>query len=245
RMMAILDAIPDGIYIVSQQYEIEYVNPVILQEFGSIDGRKCYEYFHDRTEVCPWCKNTEVFAGKSVKWEWYSFKNNRHYDLFDTPFINADNSISKFEIFHDVSDRKRAEEAVYESEEKYKGVVETLPALICTFSPSNGEILFVNNAYCEYFNKSRNDLIGTTFLDLIPEQDRDNTWNSISGLNKDNPSITHEHPVTTSEGIRWQKWTNQALFADTGDVIGYQSFGEDITERKQAVNDLKKIKKIT
>ncbi|MCP4591227.1 MAG: PAS domain S-box protein, partial [bacterium] len=46
RMMSILDAIPDGVYIVSQQWDIEYVNPVIEREFGPVDGRKCYEYFH-------------------------------------------------------------------------------------------------------------------------------------------------------------------------------------------------------
>ncbi len=140
----------------------------------------------------------------------------------------------------DITERKQAEEALRQSEEKYKGVVETLPALICTFSPKNGEILFVNNAYCEYFNKLRANLIGTTFLDLIPEQDRENTWNSILELNKDNPLITHEHPVTTSKGTRWQKWTNQALFSDTGEVIGYQSFGEDITKRKWAEDALQK-----
>ncbi len=109
RMMSILDAVPDGIYIVSQQWDIEYINPVIEREFGPVEGRKCYEYFHDRTEACPWCKNDEVFAGKSVQWEWYSFKNDRHYDLFDTPVKNAGGGISKFEIFHDVTKIKQLE----------------------------------------------------------------------------------------------------------------------------------------
>ncbi|MCP4590269.1 MAG: hypothetical protein GY842_05975, partial [bacterium] len=106
---------PDGVYIVSQQWDIEYVNPVIEREFGPVDGRKCYEYFHNRTVTCPWCRNAEVFAGKSVRWEWHSFKNNRDYDLFDTPFRNADGSVSKFEIFHDITERKRAEREVREA----------------------------------------------------------------------------------------------------------------------------------
>jgi len=112
RLMSILNTIPDGVYIVSQQCDIEYINPVIEREFGPIDGRKCYEYFHDLAEACPWCKNAEVFAGKSVQWEWYSFKNDRHYDLFDTPYKNVDGSISKFEIFYDVTERVRAEEQI-------------------------------------------------------------------------------------------------------------------------------------
>ena len=112
RMLNVLNTIPNGIYIVSQQFNIEYINPAIEQEFGSIDNRKCYEYFHDRSEVCPWCKNVDVFAGKSVQWEWYSVKNNRHYDLFDTPFLNADGSISKFEMFYDITEHQQAKEQI-------------------------------------------------------------------------------------------------------------------------------------
>ncbi|MCP4590206.1 MAG: hypothetical protein GY842_05655, partial [bacterium] len=115
---------PDGVYIVSQQWDIEYVNPVIEREFGPVDGRKCYEYFHNRTVTCPWCKNAEVFAGKSVRWEWHSFKNNRDYDLFDTPFRNADGSVSKFEIFHDITRRKQAEEELAEHRNHLQELVE-------------------------------------------------------------------------------------------------------------------------
>ncbi|WP_119966653.1 EAL domain-containing protein [Simplicispira lacusdiani] len=114
RLMGILDALPDGVYIVSPSYEIEYLNPVLEREFGPINGRKCFEYFHGRSSPCDWCKNQEVFAGQTVHWEWTSPKG-RTYDLFDMPFRNPDGTVSKFEIFHDISDiketRRRMEEA--------------------------------------------------------------------------------------------------------------------------------------
>tara|TARA_B100000959_G_scaffold287241_1_gene370403 strand:- start:5805 stop:7871 length:2067 start_codon:yes stop_codon:yes gene_type:complete len=112
KLMGILNAMEDGVYIANKNYDIEYINPVIEREFGAINKRKCFEYFHDRTEKCPWCKNKEVFAGKSVNWEWYSFKNQKTYDLFDTPFRNSDGSISKLEIFHDITGRKKADELI-------------------------------------------------------------------------------------------------------------------------------------
>ncbi|MDP2683300.1 MAG: diguanylate cyclase [Deltaproteobacteria bacterium] len=109
KLMNILESMKDGVYIVNQSYDIEYVNPVIEKEFGSVNGRKCYKYFHDRDEVCPWCKNPEVFAGKTVQWEWHSEKNNKTYDLLDTPLRNPDGTISKLEIFRDITERKYAE----------------------------------------------------------------------------------------------------------------------------------------
>ena len=55
----------------------------------------------------------------------------------------------------DINDHKQTEALLQESEKKYKGVVETLPVLICTFSPNNGKVRFVNNVYCEYFKKTK------------------------------------------------------------------------------------------
>ena len=108
----IFETMDDGVYIVNQQYDIQYVNPVLIKDFGPYESRKCYAYFHDLDEVCPWCKNHEVFAGKTVRWEWYSFKNQRTYDLIDTPLKNPDGSISKLEIFRDITERKRAEDQI-------------------------------------------------------------------------------------------------------------------------------------
>jgi len=112
NLVKVFEAMEDGVYIVNQQYDIQYVNPVLVRDFGPYQSRKCYEYFHDREEVCPWCKNQDVFAGETVRWEWYSFKNERTYDLIDTPLTNPDGSISKLEIFRDITERKRAEEAI-------------------------------------------------------------------------------------------------------------------------------------
>ena len=109
KLTNILDSMEDGVYIVNQQYDIEYVNPVIIKEFGLSNGRKCYEYFHDRQEVCPWCKNQDVFEGNTVHWEWHSQKNQKTYDLLDTPLKNPDGTISKLEIFRDITDRKEME----------------------------------------------------------------------------------------------------------------------------------------
>jgi len=112
KMLNLLGSMEDGVHIVNQQNDIEYVNPPLIKEFGSFEGMKCYEYFHDRDGICPWCKNHDVFAGKTVRWEWYSFKNQKTYDLIDTPLRNYDGSISKLEIFRDITDRKRMEEVL-------------------------------------------------------------------------------------------------------------------------------------
>ena len=120
NLINILNSMADGVYIVDSNYDIEYVNPILIKEFGPFEGIKCFNYFHDRNEVCPWCKSKEIAQGKSARWEWYSFKNQKTYDLVDTPLKNPDGSISKLEIFRDISDIKKKEQELKESEKKYR-----------------------------------------------------------------------------------------------------------------------------
>ena len=112
KLELIFAAMNDGIYIVNKEYDIEYTNPVFVAEFGPYEGRKCYAYFHDRKESCPWCRNPEVFAGKTVHREWSSSKNGKTFDLVDTPLKNPDGSISKMGISRDITEHKKAEEAL-------------------------------------------------------------------------------------------------------------------------------------
>ena len=133
---------------------------------------------------------------------------------------------------------KQAQETLRESEEQCRAIVEDIPVLICRFLPC-GEITFVNKAYCEYFGKTSERLVGSTFISLIPETDRETVMANISALTVDSPTQSHEHRIIAPDGdIRWQRWTNCALFDVRGKAVAYQSIGEDITDRKQAAESL-------
>jgi len=106
----IFDSMVDGIYIVSKDYEIEFMNKVLIGEFGDRVGTICYKVFHNREEPCPLCKNQEVMNGETVHWEWDFGRSDRTYDLIETPLKNIDGTISKLTIFRDITERKRAEE---------------------------------------------------------------------------------------------------------------------------------------
>ncbi len=110
----ILESMPDGIYIVDQDYMVQYTNPVLEAEFGMVSGQRCFEYFHDLEDVCSWCKNERVFSGETIRWEWEFEKNKKTYDLIDTPLKNADGSVWKIQIFRDVTERKQIEESLAE-----------------------------------------------------------------------------------------------------------------------------------
>jgi signal transduction histidine kinase len=122
QLINIMNTMSDGVCIVNHDYDIEYVNSALEKEFGPFKGRKCYEYFHDRKEVCPWCPNNEVFAGETIRLEQYSLKNRRVYDVIAAPLKNPDGSVLKLGIFRDITERKRMEDEL----KRYSGNLEQM-----------------------------------------------------------------------------------------------------------------------
>ena len=138
--------------------------------------------------------------------------------------------------------RNKLEQILVENEEKYRVLVEDMPVLMCRFKP-DGELTFVNKAYCEYFNKNDDELIGKNFFQFIPEKEREKVKNHYLSLNKKNPFITYEHKVIAmDESIRWQQWTDRALFFKKDKVALFQSIGIDITKIKLYEEKITKIK---
>ncbi|RZB34185.1 MAG: hypothetical protein SRB2_03578 [Desulfobacteraceae bacterium Eth-SRB2] len=130
--------------------------------------------------------------------------------------------------------RKQAEEELRENEERYRTVVEDMPAMICRFF-CDGTLNFVNTAYCNYFNKKKEELIGQNFFQFILKEDQDKVKNQFMSLDRKRPTITYEHQVMAPDGeIRWQQRTDRAIFDDQDNVSEYQSIGRDITEEKIA-----------
>jgi PAS domain S-box-containing protein len=139
----IFETMVDGIYIVSKDYEIEFMNKVLMDDFGDQVGGICYEVFHEREEPCSLCKISEIMKGKGVRWEWHSRRMNRTYDLIETPLRNVDGTISKLTIFRDITGHKKTEQALRKSEEKYRSLVTNIPDVTWT-TDCNGNTTFIS-----------------------------------------------------------------------------------------------------
>jgi PAS domain S-box-containing protein len=133
-----------------------------------------------------------------------------------------------------LEERRRAEEALRTSEERYREVIETQTDLICRFLPDT-TLTFVNEAYCRFFKRPREQLIGRKFIELIPEPDRAKTLERITTLSEARGVQTTEHQVLLPDGrLGWHHWVNHAICGPDGRVVELQAIGRDISDRKQA-----------
>ena len=154
--------------------------------------------------------------------------------LHASPMTVEGKVIGSLASVHDITDRKKAEEALRLSEANYRAVVEDQTEFICRFRV-DGILTFVNEAYCRFTGTSRENLIGTSFLLNLPENDRSPMWGRIASLESCSPSVTSEHRVAGNDGeFRWQQWTVRAVYDPEGNFVEFQAMGFDVTEHRLA-----------
>ncbi|MCL4506729.1 MAG: PAS domain S-box protein [Chloroflexi bacterium] len=134
----------------------------------------------------------------------------------------------------DISERKRAEEALRDSEERYRAIVEDQNELVCRFLPDT-TLTFVNAAYCRYFGKTREELIGQSLLQHVPPEIHADLREQFDILAQTAGTPMNEHPTLAADGARrWLEWTNRAITDRQGRVVEFQAVGRDISRRKLA-----------
>jgi PAS domain S-box-containing protein len=144
-------------------------------------------------------------------------------------------------IGREITDRKRAEEELRlkeqdlrRSEERYREVVETQTELVCRHR-ADTTLTFVNEAYCRFFGRKREDLLGRKFLEFAPPAIQEKVLRDIALLSEERKIITVEHEHVLPDGnVGWLHWTACAIAAADGTVAEFQAVGRDITDRKRA-----------
>jgi PAS domain S-box-containing protein len=104
--------------------------------------------------------------------------------------------------------------------------------LICRFL-IDGTIIFVNEAYCRYFNKTREELIGYSYYPAVPEEEQHLAFYNHLTLNVQKPVNTTEHRIIMPNGeVRWLQWSDRAILDRYNNIVEYQAVGRDITDSK-------------
>ncbi|MGA1841948.1 MAG: PAS domain S-box protein [bacterium] len=231
-LIHILDYMEDGVYIANQNHEIVYINPMLQKEFGIPEGRKCFEYFHNRQTECPWCKNREVLSGKTVRWEWHSPRTEKVYELIDAPLKNPDESISKIVIFSDITDRKKVEQRLQENENKFRQFIESMHEGIWVIDKDD-VTTFVNPRMANLLGYSIDEMLEKPLFSFIKECDRKLYQNYLFRC-REGIRESHDFEFIRKDGTLIYVRIEFSQTTDiNGNYIGAVAYVTDITDIKR------------
>ena len=142
----VLDAMADGIYIVNDDYVVEFMNKAMVRVFGDGVGKKCHEVINQTAAPCPWCRAKSVFENRrSTHEEVYVPIVDKTFDLLEIPLHNTDGSISKLSIYRDITHSKDQEYRLEATRESFRSLFEHV-AVGVYISSKKGKFLDANPA---------------------------------------------------------------------------------------------------
>src|SRR5215213_10202861 len=164
----------------------------------------------------------------------------RWVDAIVTNMLNEPSVNAIVVNYRDITEQKRAEEALRESQAKYQNLVETSHDLIWSVD-AEGKITFLNRAAKEIYGYEPEELIGHSFFDVMAsEQDHRNSEIFIKTIAETGEFREVESQVRHRDGREFILSANSIVIHDNnGEVIGITGSSRDITERKRVENVLK------
>ncbi len=205
--------------------------------FDEVAGKKVYEIWPDEKSMEYHREDMDLMKNprKVVSERIIKDKNgNNRTVLFskDVFYDENGNVAGLVGAYADITERKRIEEELRESEEKYRLIVEKQTDLVVKVD-KEGRYLFVSPSYCRTFGKTEEELLGKSFMPLVHKDDVENTKKAIEALSKPPYKVYHEQRALTKDGWRWLSWVDDAVLDENNNVKEIIGVGRDITEIKK------------
>ncbi len=164
----------------------------------------------------------ELPSGKRRLWSNFKPMKDSNGDIFAIQVIS-----------YDVTDRKRAEEAVQQGKEKQPVSAEVSPDVIFTYD-REGRYLYINRAGPRAFGKKRSGIVGKKLMEVFPEEKAKAMLEDVLRVFRENRALRVEQIIPAYEEFRHFSTTLSPIHNDEGDVVLVMGIAHDITKQKRA-----------
>jgi PAS domain S-box-containing protein len=233
---AIAENFPDGaIYIFDHDLRFRVADGEAINTLGyrkeELEGKTIWEATD--METCRYLEQRypRVLAGETLH-----FETQLKGRIFSSAYVPIRDEhghiVAGMVVSHDITERKRAEEALRENEARYRELVQNANSAIIRWR-ADGTITFFNEYAQVFFGWRAEEVIGKHVGILVPEQESSGA--DLTGLVRDvveNPEkyVNNVNENLCRDGRRvWMTWTNRPIFDEQGRVTGILAVGSDIT----------------
>ena len=177
KLTRILDTLPDGISVIREDGQVEYLNPALERDFGPVAGRSCHEYFQEQCEACTDCLGGIGKIQGIISAKWHSSKTGKTYERIRVPLAFSDDRVARLEIMHDVTERASAEKErerlrveIDTHRRLFQTIVQNATVSIAVFDGAQFRLKWANPSLRDNLDErfQEADLTGLRLEEIIP-----------------------------------------------------------------------------
>ncbi len=262
----VLELMPDAILITDKDYKVIAWNRAIERMtgipkadvlgfdhhaitvgfYGEVRKSLIDLVFVDDSELASKYSNVRR-VGSTLYAEAYApaVYNNRGAYIFAavSPFYDEEGSfVGIIESIRDVTEQKRAEEALRESEERFRRITENMSDMVCELD-GNGIYRYATPSYVRNLGYTPQSLIGESAFDLVHPDDRDRVTAVFMDLVRSRRDREVELRFQLANGSYvWLRSSGYPVFSDDDEFLGVIVNSSDITERKRAEEEARRLR---
>jgi len=244
---SILNSVQDGVSVLAPNLNIRLVNGVMKKWYKEnlpLEGKKCYEVYHNSKKPCNPCPSLRCLEsgktesnivsglpGSPVEW----------IELYSYPIKDPDSGkvTGVVEFVRDITKYKKSEEALKESEEKFREMANLLPQIVYE-TDLYGNITYLNEIAFEIFGYSKEMFDNGINIsqDIVPE-DRERAKENIRQIMEGANSGNNEYTLQKQDGSKFPVLIYSNPIIKNNKAVGLRGIIIDITETKKFEDALK------
>ena len=249
RYQTLLDDAPVGIWHATHDGTGGYLNPKLAELTGLTeetaqgdgwasalhpdDRERVFREWHDFVEGKAPYHSTYRFVPREGEVRWVIGQ--------AMPVHGVDGGLYGYiGTLTDITDRKRAEEALREERSFSDNLLESSPTFFVAVSPE-GQTLMMNGTMLKSLGYEREEVLGTNYLEtFVPEEEGElllNLFNNLKNLNE--PVLNESRLLTKDRHELLVEWHTRPMLKENGELDYFFSVGIDITGSRQSQQELR------
>lgn len=250
-LRATLEASVDGILVVDRQGQIASFNNRFVRMWRlSPEALSAGDDRSRLAEALPQLVDPDGFLARvrhlyahpeMESHDLIEFKDGRVFERYSRPQLAGGECVGHVCCFRDITERRQAERALRDSEERFRRLAEASSEVFWIFDPQRREILYVSPAFETIWGRSSEDLYqnAAIFLEAIHAEDRAREQDNREHHCRGQATNTEYRVVRADGSIRWVWDRAYPIRNDAGKVYLVTGIAQDITARRQADEQLR------